>query len=277
MRASAAELLGRIAGERAACFECCLFEPVEIPLGGSDARMPDHQAEGVAWDTREAHVGAEAVACIVRAHEVEAGHRERALRAPMDRPLVERSPSLCSRREEEAMRDAGTREMRVEEAPERRNDRHNSLASRGLRSRAYAGIRVIARHHLNRGEADTLGCKRLDLPEAQAGVPGEPVDETQLVVGKGVDALREIRERHRQPKGAKLMHPTHPGESKATARRVDPKYASLLVPAIMAIAISLVVSLVQTIVRLGFAPTPACPLPNTVQPMLNMSISVAAL
>ena len=64
----------------------------------------------------------------------------------------------------------------------------------------------------------------------------------------------QIRERHRQPKGAKLMHPAHPGESKATARRVDPKYASLLVPAIMAIAISLVVSLVQTIVRLGFAP-----------------------
>jgi hypothetical protein len=65
----------------------------------------------------------------------------------------------------------------------------------------------------------------------------------------------EIRERHRQPKGAKLMHLTHPGESKATGRRVDPRYAPLLVPAIMAIAISLVVSLVQAIVRLGFTPS----------------------
>jgi hypothetical protein len=50
------------------------------------------------------------------------------------------------------------------------------------------------------------------------------------------------------------MHPTHPGESKVTARRVDPRYARLLVPTIMAVAISLVVSLVQAIVRLGFTP-----------------------
>ena len=51
------------------------------------------------------------------------------------------------------------------------------------------------------------------------------------------------------------MHPTHPGESKVTARRVDPRYARLLVPTIMAIAISLVVSLVQSIVRVGFTPS----------------------
>ena len=50
------------------------------------------------------------------------------------------------------------------------------------------------------------------------------------------------------------MHPAHPEESKVTARRVDPKYARLLVPTIMAIAISLVVSLAQTIIRLGFTP-----------------------
>ena len=50
------------------------------------------------------------------------------------------------------------------------------------------------------------------------------------------------------------MHPAHPGESKVTVRRVDPRYARLLVPTIMAIAISLVVSLAQTIIRLGFTP-----------------------
>ena len=50
------------------------------------------------------------------------------------------------------------------------------------------------------------------------------------------------------------MHSTQPGESKVTAWRVDPRYARLLVPTIMAIAISLVVSLAQTIIRLGFTP-----------------------
>ena len=50
------------------------------------------------------------------------------------------------------------------------------------------------------------------------------------------------------------MHPAHPGESTVTARRVDPWYGPLLVPTIMAIAISLVVSLVQAIVRGGFTP-----------------------
>jgi cation transport ATPase len=46
------------------------------------------------------------------------------------------------------------------------------------------------------------------------------------------------------------MIPDPPGHAGATARRLDPKYAALLVPAIMAIAMSLV----QTIVRHGFAP-----------------------
>ncbi|SRR6266567_2053294 len=70
-----------------------------------------------------------------------------------------------------------------------------------------------------------------------------------------VGETTEIRERHRRSKGAKLMHPTHPGESSVTARHVDPRYAPLLVPTIMAIAISLVVSLVQAIVRVGFTPS----------------------
>jgi hypothetical protein len=70
-----------------------------------------------------------------------------------------------------------------------------------------------------------------------------------------VGRTTEIRERHRRPKGAKLMHSAHPGESKAAPRRLDPRYASLLVPVIMAIAISLVVSLVQAIIRLGFTPS----------------------
>jgi len=36
--------------------------------------------------------------------------------------------------------------------------------------------------------------------------------------------------------------------------RIDPKYARLLLPAVMAAAMSLVMSLVDTIVRFGFAP-----------------------
>jgi len=57
---------------------------------------------------------------------------------------------------------------------------------------------------------------------------------------------------HRQPRAAELMHRADAGESRASARRVDPRYASLLVSAIIAIVISLAVSLVETIVRLGF-------------------------
>ena len=57
---------------------------------------------------------------------------------------------------------------------------------------------------------------------------------------------------HRQPQAAELVHQAHPGESKASARRVDPRVCTLLVSAIMAIVISLAVSLVETIVRLGF-------------------------
>ena len=66
-----------------------------------------------------------------------------------------------------------------------------------------------------------------------------------------MDKTTEIRG-HRQPQTAELVHPAHPGESKARARRVDPRYAPLLVSAIMGVVISLVVSLVETIVRLGF-------------------------
>jgi Protein of unknown function (DUF2798) len=66
-----------------------------------------------------------------------------------------------------------------------------------------------------------------------------------------VKKATEIRG-HRQPRAAELVHRAHPGESKASARRVDPRYAPLLVSAIMAVVISLVVSLVETVVRLGF-------------------------
>ena len=57
---------------------------------------------------------------------------------------------------------------------------------------------------------------------------------------------------NRQPQAAELVHRAHRGESGASARRVDPRYAPPLVSAIMAIVISLAVSLVETIVRLGF-------------------------
>ncbi len=57
---------------------------------------------------------------------------------------------------------------------------------------------------------------------------------------------------HRQPQAAELVHRIHPGKSKASTRRADPRYAPLLVSAIMTFVISLAVSLVETIVRLGF-------------------------
>jgi len=49
------------------------------------------------------------------------------------------------------------------------------------------------------------------------------------------------------------MNPTPQAKARPTGRRFDPKYTSFLVPAIMAIAMSFVMSLVQTIARLGFA------------------------
>src|SRR6201993_3957399 len=65
---------------------------------------------------------------------------------------------------------------------------------------------------------------------------------------------------NRQPQAAELVHRAHRGESGASARRVDPRYAPPLVSAIMAVVISLAVSLVETIVRLGFTSSlvPAC-------------------
>jgi len=66
-----------------------------------------------------------------------------------------------------------------------------------------------------------------------------------------VSKTPEIRG-HRQPQAAELVRRAHRGESGASARRVDPRYAPPLVSAIMAIVISLAVSLVETIVRLGF-------------------------
>jgi Protein of unknown function (DUF2798) len=50
------------------------------------------------------------------------------------------------------------------------------------------------------------------------------------------------------------MTSASPGQPRATGRRLDPKYAPLLIPAIMAIAMSFVMSLVQTVARLGFTP-----------------------
>ena len=49
------------------------------------------------------------------------------------------------------------------------------------------------------------------------------------------------------------MNPAPPARARPAGRRFDPKYTPFLVPAIMAIAMSSVMSLVQTIARLGFA------------------------
>lgn len=57
-----------------------------------------------------------------------------------------------------------------------------------------------------------------------------------------------------QRQTSKISNPEQARQSKATSRRADPTYASVLVPAIMAIAISFAVSLVETLVRLGFTP-----------------------
>jgi hypothetical protein len=50
------------------------------------------------------------------------------------------------------------------------------------------------------------------------------------------------------------MKSPRPASSTAGGRRLDPKYAPILVPAIMALAMSFTMSLVQTIVRIGFVP-----------------------
>jgi uncharacterized membrane protein YoaK (UPF0700 family) len=50
------------------------------------------------------------------------------------------------------------------------------------------------------------------------------------------------------------MGPTVLGQARGDVSRIDPKYARLLLPAIMATVMSLVMSLVDTIVRFGFAP-----------------------
>jgi len=50
------------------------------------------------------------------------------------------------------------------------------------------------------------------------------------------------------------MNPAPQVKARPASRRFDPKYTPFLVPAIMAIAVSFVMSLVQTIARLGFAP-----------------------
>jgi hypothetical protein len=48
------------------------------------------------------------------------------------------------------------------------------------------------------------------------------------------------------------MNPTTPAAARTAGRRLDPKYAPLLIPAITATAMSFTMSLVQTVGRLGF-------------------------
>ena len=48
------------------------------------------------------------------------------------------------------------------------------------------------------------------------------------------------------------MNPTTPAAAQTAGRRLDPKYMPLLIPAIMATAMSFTMSLVQTVARLGF-------------------------
>ena len=55
------------------------------------------------------------------------------------------------------------------------------------------------------------------------------------------------------PRGG-AHEPNASGRGQGGGPRIDPKYARLLLPAVMAAAMSLVMSLVDTIVRFGFAP-----------------------
>ena len=50
------------------------------------------------------------------------------------------------------------------------------------------------------------------------------------------------------------MNTTHPGQASGDVRHADRKHARLMLPAIMATVMSFVMSLVETIARLGFAP-----------------------
>jgi integral membrane sensor domain MASE1 len=50
------------------------------------------------------------------------------------------------------------------------------------------------------------------------------------------------------------MNATFTAKTRRGARRIDPRYARFLLPAIMATIMSLVMSLVETITKHGFAP-----------------------
>jgi len=50
------------------------------------------------------------------------------------------------------------------------------------------------------------------------------------------------------------MNATPAGQPRSRGHRIDPMYVPYLVPAIMAIAMSFTMSLVQTIARVGFTP-----------------------
>ena len=64
----------------------------------------------------------------------------------------------------------------------------------------------------------------------------QPSKATPSVLGRGV-----------------LMNATPAGQPRPSGHRIDPKYVPYLVPAIMAIAMSFTMSLVQNIARVGFS------------------------
>jgi hypothetical protein len=68
------------------------------------------------------------------------------------------------------------------------------------------------------------------------------------------------------------MTPTRAAQARPGARRLDPKYARFLLPALMATGMSLVMSGVETITRLGFAPN----LPSAWLTSFALGVSIAA-
>lgn len=111
------------------------------------------------------------------------------------------------------------------------------LYGRGITALAAIGARIVQRPGGLRDRQDSAAPLNPDL------TPRRPR------AGQASTATRST-----PPKEATLMHPNPPGPARATARRLDPKHAPLLAPAIMAIAMSLVISLVQTIAKHGLAP-----------------------
>ena len=132
-----------------------------------------------------------------------------------------------------------------------------------VRHRVVRAVRPAARHRRRPARRPRGVLRRIGPPLGGAGRhhprPHGPRDRKPrrlAPAGSGDNRHGAGRRNQRQPyrERSELMTSAPPGQPRATGRRLDPKYAPILIPAIMAIAMSFVMSLVQTIARLGFTP-----------------------